>query len=214
MWGNHDLEVGTYGLQLKRLPGGGASLAGPTDRFLDAAVDGQYQFLEGSHALTVHSTWIHERQEWEASFPAGLVSNPVDTLTTVRADGTYYFRRRVGVSLGVFSTTGDADPLEYPAGQLSGSATGAPDTRGYVTELLYSPWQNTRFGLQWVAYSKFNGGSGQTGIGERHALRQCVADVVMTRSRHEHLVLALRAHVGGPVAGRAGADPGLPARTR
>jgi len=157
MWGNHDVEVGTYGLQLKRFPGNGAALAGPTDRFLDTALDGQYQFLGGPHSLTIRSTWIHERQQWDASFADGLVANPIDILTTLRANGTYYYQRRVGASLGVFSTTGDADPLQYPEEPLNGSASGAPDSRGYIAELLYSPWQNTRFALQWVTYSKFNG---------------------------------------------------------
>ncbi len=157
MFGNHDVEVGTYGMQLRRFPGNGASLSGPTDRFLDAAIDGQYQYLRGPHSLTIRSTWIHERQQWDASFPSGLVTNPLDVLRTIRANGTYYYQRHVGGSLGVFSTTGDADSLLYPEESISGSAAGAPDSRGYIAELLYSPWQNTRFALQWVAYSKFNG---------------------------------------------------------
>jgi hypothetical protein len=155
--GNHDIEAGTYGLWLKRFPGGGTPLAGPTDRFLDVALDAQYQYLSDPHTLTVRSTWIHERQDWNASFAAGATANPTDILRTFRANGTYFFRRRVGGSAGFFSTDGDTDPLLYPPGPVSGSLTGSPNSRGYIVEADCLPWQNTKFSLQYVWYTKFNG---------------------------------------------------------
>ena len=39
------------------------------------------------------------------------------------------------------------------------SATGAPDTRGWIAELNYLPWLNTKFSFQYTKYTKFNGGS-------------------------------------------------------
>jgi hypothetical protein len=155
--GNHDVEVGAYGLVVNRFPGNGQPLSGPTDRLVDTALDGQYQYLSGPNALTARATYIHERQRWDASFPAAMVANPEDTLNTSRVNATYLYERKVGGSLGVFSLSGDADTLLYPPGDLTGSATGAPDSRGWVAELLYFPWQNTRFAVQWVRYSKFNG---------------------------------------------------------
>jgi len=36
--------------------------------------------------------------------------------------------------------------------------TNSPDSRGYVAEVNYLPWLNTKLQLQYVAYDKFNGG--------------------------------------------------------
>ena len=38
------------------------------------------------------------------------------------------------------------------------SASGAPDTKGWMLEVNYVPWLNTKFTLQYTGYSKFNGG--------------------------------------------------------
>jgi hypothetical protein len=37
--------------------------------------------------------------------------------------------------------------------------TGSPNSNGLVGEVNYNPWQNTRLGLQYVLYTKFNGSS-------------------------------------------------------
>jgi hypothetical protein len=165
-FGNHDVEIGTYGLSAELLPGGGAPLLTPGNRFLDVGIDGQYQWISDPHTLTVRSTWIRERQEWNASFPSGVAANPVDVLKTFRANGTYHFRRRVGGSLGFFSTTGDADALLYPEAPVVGSVTGLPDSRGYLAEANFLPWENTKLTAQYVWYTKFNGaGTNYDGAG-------------------------------------------------
>ena len=38
------------------------------------------------------------------------------------------------------------------------SASGTPDTKGWIAELNYMPWLNTRISLQDTQYTKFNGG--------------------------------------------------------
>ena len=38
------------------------------------------------------------------------------------------------------------------------SANGRPDTKGWMAEFNYVPWLNTKFTLQYTAYTKFNGG--------------------------------------------------------
>jgi hypothetical protein len=37
--------------------------------------------------------------------------------------------------------------------------SGSPASRGYTAEIDYLPWLNTKLQLQYVGYSKFNGGS-------------------------------------------------------
>jgi hypothetical protein len=46
------------------------------------------------------------------------------------------------------------------------SANGSPDTKGWIAELNYLPWLNTKISLQFTAYSEFNGaGRNYDGLG-------------------------------------------------
>lgn len=169
-WGRHSIEVGAYGATFKLFPGGGtaaapAVLSGPVNRFADVAEDLQYQFLEESNIFTLTGTHIHESQTYGASFPAGNTANQNDTLETSRVTATYYFRRKVGGSIGYFSTTGTADAILYPApanptstGVVT-SASGRPNTNGTIVELDYLPWLNVKLAVQYTDYLRFNGGS-------------------------------------------------------
>jgi hypothetical protein len=165
-WRRHDLEIGVYGATFKLFPGGGsvgapASLSGPVNEFKDTAEDLQYQFIGDQHLFSLAATHIHESMQLDASYAAGAVDNPNDDLTTTRVIGTYYFRRKYGASIMHFSTTGSVDAGLYPAGPAPGvitSANGSPDTRGWVAELNYLPWLNTKLSLQFTKYTQFNGG--------------------------------------------------------
>jgi hypothetical protein len=148
-WRRQYLEIGAYGLSAALYPRG---VSGPTDRYRDVALDAQYERRVGGGNVTAHTTWIHERQELDASFAAGDAANPSNTLSTFRIDGSYYTAARLGLTAAYFSTTGDADVLRYP-----GSVTGSPNSDGVIAELAYLPWLNTRFTLQYVAYGRFDG---------------------------------------------------------
>ncbi len=194
-FGNNSLEVGTYGTQLKVFPGGGTAISGLTNKFTDTALDAQYQYIGDVHTFTLAGTYIHEKMNMDASFAAGTVANPTNNLNTARIWGTYYYKRKYGATIGYFSTTGSTDALLYPglnanvatavaanpasplAGCVAGgpgpgacglaaSATGSPDTRGWVVEANYVPWMNTKFSLQYTMYNKFNGaGTNYDGYG-------------------------------------------------
>lgn len=173
-WGPQVLSVGAYGATFKLVPGGGtvdapASLSGPANKFRDTAFDFQYQWIGDQHLFTVTGTRIHEAMTLDASFANGGAANPTNDLTTTRVTGTYYYKRRIGGSLGVFSTTGSSDAGLYPASDTEPvitSATNTPDTTGSIAELHYMPWLNTKFTAQFTQYSKFNGaGSNYDGLG-------------------------------------------------
>jgi hypothetical protein len=179
-WDRHSIEAGLYGFNTKQLPGAGAPLQGPSNRFNDVAEDVQYQFLGDEHLFSIEATHIHENMSLDASFAAGAVANPSNSLSTSRITGTYYFRRKIGGSLGYFSTTGSADSGLYPsipAGATGNAAAGvitsansAPDTQGWIAELNYLPWLNTKLSVQYTGYSKFNGrGSNYDGAGRNAA---------------------------------------------
>ncbi len=174
-WGQHSIEAGLYGLDVKLLPGGapGAAfpLQRPYNRFKDVAEDIQYQFVADPHIVTVTGTRIHESMNLAASFASGGAANAHDDLTTTRLTATYYYRRRFGGSLGYFSTTGSSDTGLYPGPQpgdpgVVTSANSSPDTRGWIGELDYLPWLNTKLSVQYTRYTKFNGGnSAYDGVG-------------------------------------------------
>ena len=157
-WDKNAIEIGTYGLVADIFPGG-ASI-GSTDKFTDNALDAQYQFIGDPHLITLRTTWIHEKQELDASFDQGLAANTSNTLQTFKINGSYYYRSPagdVGCSLGYFTTTGNRDTLLYAADPVVGSQYGSPDSKGYLVELDYVLKQQYKFSLQYIIYSEFNG---------------------------------------------------------
>src|SRR5581483_1584103 len=165
-WDQNSLMVGTYGLDVQLHPASDPTvrinvpLAGPTDHYRDIAFDAQYQFIGDEHLFSVQTTYIRENMWLDQSFALGFSSNPTDDLRTFRLGGTYYYQRKYGASLGYFSTTGSADAVRYGSGTaIFGSASGSPNSNGWIVELDYVPWQNVKFALQYTAYNKFNGAS-------------------------------------------------------
>jgi len=154
-WGANSVEVGTYGLYAKLFPDG---VVGLTDNFTDVAADGQYQHITPLGALTVHGTWIHETQNLDATFQAGGSANSSNTLNTIRGDIGYHFNNSgVGLTVGGFSTYGTTDSGLYAPAEVDGSFTGSPKTNGFIGQIGFMPWLNTRFVAQYVAYGDFNG---------------------------------------------------------
>jgi hypothetical protein len=156
-WERHSLFFGTYGIVARTQPGNGLALRGPVDRYTDTAGDVQYQFLGDEHLFTFLATYIHENQRLNSSFANALATNSSDTLNTSKATAEYSYQRTIGGALGVFSTSGSADALLYPSGSVTGNANGSPNSRGYIAEVNFLPWLNTKLQLQYVGYSKFNG---------------------------------------------------------
>ena len=158
-WGPHSAMVGAYGMYAKVFPDNNMP-AGPTNKFTDNAFDTQYQYITIPHVFTSQFTYIHERQNWDANFPAGATSNAVDILKTWRGKVTYYYQRKYGATFQYFDTSGSIDPNLYPAGAAAtGNLNGSPNSRGQIYELDYVPIQNVRLMLQYTAYNRFNGGT-------------------------------------------------------
>jgi len=156
-WDRHSASLGTYGIVAKEHPGNGTPLQGPTDKYTDTAVDAQYQFIGEDHLVTVLATYIHENQKLDASVADAFAQNTGNSLKTTKLAAEYSYQRTIGGSLGFFNITGTTDPVLYPQAVLVGSLANKPDSRGYVAEINYLPWLNTKLQLQYVRYSKFNG---------------------------------------------------------
>jgi hypothetical protein len=153
-WGDHSLEVGTYGIWADTHPPG-VGEHGPKNTFTDVAFDAQYQYITDDHIFSLTGTWIHENRKFNN---LTLASHKHDSLDTERLTASYFFRRWIGGSVQGFSTTGSKDPVMYASGTpILGSGNGRPDTQGAVVELDFLPWLNTKLGVQYTIYSKFNG---------------------------------------------------------
>jgi hypothetical protein len=156
-WNRNSLSIGAYGMDLKVHPGNGTPLQGATDRYKDAAADVQYQFIGDNHLATVLATYIHESQALDASVVDQFSANASNNLKTLKLTGEYSFHRKIGGSLGYFSTTGTSDTILYAAAPVIGSANNSPNANGYIAEVNYLPWLNVRLQMQYVGYEKFNG---------------------------------------------------------
>jgi hypothetical protein len=155
-WETYYLELGTFGLAANMYPTG---IIGLTNQYTDVGFDFNIEKVIDVNMFTVHGSWIHESKNSNADFNAGTTANLSGNLDSFRLVGNYYLHSQVGFSLGYFSITGDGDALLYSPESVNGSINGTPNSNGLIFEFDYLPWYNTKFGVQYIAYSKFNGSS-------------------------------------------------------
>jgi hypothetical protein len=164
-WGVNSLMIGTYGMNVNVYPDN-LDTSTPTDRYRDAAVDAQYQYITDQHTFTAQTTYIWERTSYNASYPQTQATgsgygagptpdNPSDNMRTFKLKGSYYYDRMYGGTLAYFQTTGSADAGLY--GTDSNGNALSPNSNGFIAELDYLPIQNIRLLLQYTGYGKFNG---------------------------------------------------------
>jgi len=153
---SRSLMIGTFGFDAHLYPEG---VSGLRNHMTDVAVDAQVEQREGPATWIGRASYIHERQQLFATQAAGGADNVEQTLSTTRASVAYLPNLRYSLTLGYFQTTGSSDPTLYPSDPVVGSRSGSPNTAGAMGEIDYNAWQNTRLGLQYVAYNKFNGSS-------------------------------------------------------
>jgi hypothetical protein len=155
--GRNYLEVGTYGMYMSSSPG---TVVGPTDTYTDVAADLQYEyaprFRQGDE-LTLHSTYIHQSSNLNATFAAGGAGMIAHHLNTFRADGTYHFGSKYAATFGGFATGGTSDHVLFAESALTGSANGSPKSNGYIGQFSYWPIQNVLLTAQYTGYVNFNG---------------------------------------------------------
>jgi hypothetical protein len=166
-WGDHSLEAGTFGFAAHPYPQG-ISVGGP-DTIVDLGLDTQFQWIDADNAVSFDASFIHEHDQWNASYRDGLTANPDDWLNTGTATLQYLWRQKVGVIGSYVRTYGSRDTLIYGPAPVSGSANGKPNTTSWTTELDYYPfnnggpkwlpWLNAKIFVQNTYYPQFNGGA-------------------------------------------------------
>jgi hypothetical protein len=170
-FGKHSFEIGTYGLAADVYSPNTDS--GPTNSFTDYAFDAQFQYVSNPRLFSLHATWIHEDQDYQASYPQGATSNASYTPKTFKINAGYFYTTRYGIFggyTGYFSTTGTSDPLLYPPDPVYGSATGSPYSNGFSLE------------ADWVSKKNTNSLSSTRCIRNSTAVRQTMTDPVGTHA--------------------------------
>lgn len=158
------VEVGAFGMQSAIYPGLDQS-AGVADQYSDLGVDGSYiADLGNGDTVTLNTRYTHEQQNLKAScaLGGGGPGCASASLTDIRADASYYLRNRIGFTVEGFDTTGSANPYAYAANR-----TLKPDSAGVMLQVDGTPFGagksplgprfNTRIGLQYTAYTMFDG---------------------------------------------------------
>ena len=156
-FGDTYLMVGGFGFLGARVYPKGVT--GPTDRYTTLGADAQleHKLNAGGAMLIGRTSYIHEAQTLDATFAAAEAQNRTADLETIRVNVSYLPNVHWSGTLGWFSTMGSADAVRYPAEDLVGSRTGKPNTDGAIGELTWNAWENTRLGLQYTAFTRFNG---------------------------------------------------------
>ena len=142
-WYNNYIAIGTFGIAPKLYSQG---ISGSMSSYKDIAFDFQYEHNLPFGAFTVHSSYTHETEtrEYEGTQKVELDFN------TLKVDGNLYLKNGLGATFGYFKTKGTAD-------ENVGSLTNKPDSDGFIGQIEYLPWYNTKFAVQYVAYNNFDG---------------------------------------------------------
>ncbi len=155
-FGKSYFEVGTFGMSNKLYTLG---VTGLTNDYTDVAMDLQYEYQLPKGQFTLHTSYINEKQQLNSSFSSGASQNLDNNLRKFNLDASVYFKPSINLTAGYFATNGSTDTVLYAPSQISGSSAGAPDSKGMRFQLDYIPWGNTQFSVNYISYSKFNGGT-------------------------------------------------------
>ena len=162
--GDWNVEVGAFAMAANLYPGRDGS-AGLTDHYRDLGLDASYQFYAANKdVFTVNARYTDEAQRLYASQALGLSTNGRNSLTDLRVDASYFWRNKIGFTVGAFDTYGSADPLLYAANRTlkpisQGANLEVEDTFFGDSKSPLGPRFNTKVGLLYTLYTMFDGAS-------------------------------------------------------
>ncbi|MDD5185890.1 MAG: hypothetical protein PHS84_11575 [Paludibacter sp.] len=143
-WNNNYLELGTFGIASTQYLSG---ISGAMDKYVDAGVDLQYERTMPFGSFSLHSSFVNENEVRDLSVETNY------NFQSLKLDVNGYLKNGCGATIGYFNNTGSADIANFPNGDNK------PNSSGFIFELEYLPWYNTKFATQYVAYQKFDGSS-------------------------------------------------------
>jgi hypothetical protein len=142
-WESNYIELGTFGISSKHYISG---VSGEMDNFTDVGLDLSYARTMNIGSFTLHSSLIKESESRNST-----VKN--FDFSSYKLDGNLYLKNGLGATVGYFNSSGTEDP------DVVGSNTGKPNSSGMIYQIEYLPWYNTKFSIQYLTYSKFDGSS-------------------------------------------------------
>jgi hypothetical protein len=145
------------------------------DHYNDYAFDAGYQYLgDGTHVVTAQGIFAHETQNLKGTTTAFNMANETSfgaasNLNQIRVNVSYWYQHTYGVTVGWQKTWGPANPVLFAPASVGGSANGKPNSNAFIFEAdwvpfgkpdsVLSPWANLKLGVQYTAYTQFNGGT-------------------------------------------------------
>ncbi len=151
--------VGVFGIATRQFPGNDQSAG--TNRYTDFGYDATYGHTSGAQDVLVQGTVVHELQKLNATHALGGSDNLSNQLNTTRLNAQYTWQQTYAGSVGAFAIHGSPDATLY------GTASGSPNSRGYIAQLEFVPFGkagsrlaphlNVRTGLQFTYYTQFDG---------------------------------------------------------
>ena len=171
-WNAQAAHVGALYMQSNVNPVSGVRVTDGSngrDHFSDYAIDGGYQYLgDGTHIVTVQGIFTHEDLNLEGT-ANGTGFGPKSSLNQIRVNVSYWYQNTYGATLGWQNTWGPANPVLYAPAELVGSNNSKPNSNAFIIEADWvpfgkqdswmSPWANLKLGIQYTAYTQFNGGN-------------------------------------------------------
>lgn len=166
-WGGHYFSLGHFGFRADVMPS--ALHIDPkttSDRFTDLGLDFNYQYLaDTKNIFEFKTSYIREQQELFASYgQLGGADKLNQQLGFLGMNGSYTYDQTYTLSLGFNRTYGNRDWTWNGY-----SAKGRPGSEFFTAEFDYVPFgkkagtldslMNLRLGVQYVGYTKFDGGN-------------------------------------------------------
>ena len=143
-WDKNYLELGTSGIASTQYLAG---ISGALDKFIDMGIDLQYERSLPYGSFSFHTSFVNENEVRDLSAETNY------NFRTFKLDGNVFFKNGCGGTIGYFNNAGSADIANFPNGQNK------PNSSGFIFQIEYLPWYNTKFAAQYVSYQKFNGSS-------------------------------------------------------
>ena len=141
-WNKNYIEIGTSGLASTQYMKG---ISGDLDKFVDIGVDLQYERIMPYGTFTLHSSYTTETEDRASSIEGKY------NFQSFKLDMNGYLKNGCGATIGYFNNTGSPDVANFP------NNDNRPNSSGFIFQIEYLPWFNTKFAAQYVAYSKFDG---------------------------------------------------------
>ena len=165
-------ELGAFALGARLWPGRDRS-TGFTDHYSDVGLDASWlRILGSSGTLTLNARYTHEARSLRATCALATPGRSNSTtaladcadgsLNEQRADASFYWRNSIGATVGAFNISGTPSAVLY-----GDSRTLSPNSSGILLQLDATPFGgsnsplgprfNMRVGVQYTAYTRFDG---------------------------------------------------------